>query len=167
MEVDVRDDDAGTGSDNTWVVVTGTERRIFAPGYWYNQYDITKKNQNLLARETLDCYLRIVNHMSRVFGAKPDQFWQVKDFAQMRDALNTKKTSKDTEIMQRQLMAAWLNFANGSVKWFDLVDTNGDRMPDKQFGQLLRESEELRLNLAASRAQLLAQEAILKTVNGD
>ena len=105
--------------------------------------------------------------MSRVFGAKPGVFWQVTNSAQMRDTLNTKQTSKDTEIMQRQLMAAWLNFANGSVSWFDLVDTNGDRRPDKQFGQVMRESEALRLNSTATRAQLLAQEAILKIVNGD
>ena len=163
----VRDDDGGTASDDTWVVVTGTERRIWAPGYWYNQFDPTKKNQNRLAEEKLECYLRVVNHMSRVFGANPGVFWQVTNSVQMRETLNTKQTSKDTEIMQRQLMAAWLNFANGSVSWFDLVDTNGDRRPDKQFGQVMRESEALRLNSAATRAQLLAQEAILKTVNGD
>jgi len=167
VNVDVLDDDSGTERDETSVVVTGTERRIFAPGYWYNQYDQSKKSQNLLPQETLECYRRVVNHMSRVFGVNPNQFWLVKNFADMRNALNTRKTSRDTEIMQRQLMAAWLNFANGSIQWFDLVDTNRDLIPDMQFGQVMRESEELRLNPTATRAQLLAQEAILKIVNGD
>ncbi len=49
--------------------------------------------------------------MSRVFGANAGVFWQVTNSAQMRDTLNTKQTNKDTEIMQRQLMAAAATFA--------------------------------------------------------
>ena len=69
--------------------------------------------------------------------------------------------------MRRQLLATWLNFANGSLRWFDLVDTNKDRVPDTPLYQVIATAEAVRLNPASTRSQLLAQEAILKNINGD
>jgi hypothetical protein len=159
----VSDDDGGSAADDTWVVVTGTDSRVRAPGYWFNQYDLTRSNSQRLSEATLGCYLEIVRHLSRVF----DFFVPVDTFEQARDILNTKQTSNDRQIMQRQLLAAWLNVANGSTRWFDLVDTDGNRTADTPLHVVLAQSEALRLDPTATRAQLLAQENVLKIVNGD
>lgn len=163
VELLVEDDDGGSASDGTYVVVTGTDSRIRAPGYWYNEYDISKRNSNSLSIATLDCYLQITRHMSRVFNT----WTPIGTFEQARGVLNTRQTSDDRDIMTRQLLAAWLNFAHGSIGWFDMVDTDGDRRGDKTFGQLLLESEQLRMDATATRSELLAQESILKRVNNE
>jgi hypothetical protein len=157
------DDDWGMDQDDTFVVVRGTETRIWGSGWWYNQYESSKKNANTMSTATRSCYLEVVRHMSRVFNTHRS----MNTFAEAKDVLNTKQTADDRQIMVRQLLASWLNFANGSVGWFDLVDTDGDRVGDRPFHEVITQSETLRLDGAATRAQLLAQETVLKRVNGD
>ncbi len=160
----VDDDDGGGGTDTTYVVITGMDDRLRRPGWWYNEYDPDKKsNRNSLSDDTLGCYLEIVEHMSRVFNTTHD----ASTFELAADVLNTRKTSSDDEIMVRQLLSAWLNFAHGSVEWSDLVDTDGDGIPDTAFHTVLAESEAIRLDPNATRDELLAQEMVLETVNGE
>lgn len=156
------DDDAGSAGDETWVVVTGTDSRVRAPGYWFNQYDSIKSNKNSINTPTLGCYLEVLRHMSRTFNS----FRVVNTFDEARDALNTKQTSDAKEIMIRQLAASWLNFANGSIRWTDMVDTNRDGTKDAVFANVLARAEEVRINAASTRDELLAQENILQSVNG-
>ena len=47
--------------------------------------------------------------------------------------LDTSATSQTNELFDQQLLAAWLNFANGAIEWNQLVDTNGDRTADTPF----------------------------------
>lgn len=156
------DDDAGSGFDDTWVVVTGTDDRLRQPGWWYNQYDSSKGNKNILSETTLTCYLEAVSHLSRVFG----NFRAMDTFIKARDVLNTKKTSSANEIMVRQLAASWLNLMHGSIGWFDLVDTDGDRVPDTAFHDVVRHAEALRMNPSSTRQELLAMEGVLQGING-
>lgn len=156
------DDDGGMATDDTWVVVTGTDDRLRQPGWWYNQYDTSKQNRNSLSAATLTCYLESVSHLSRVF----DTFRTMETYEQARDVLNTKQTSESNEIMVRQLAASWLNLVHGSIGWFDLVDTDGDRVADTAFHHVLTHAEMVRMDPTSTRQDLLAQEDLLKSING-
>ena len=162
--LEVTDDDGGVGSDSIWVVVTGVVEQLRNPGYWYNQLDFSskKRNTNDFDAATLGCYLEITSHMSPVFGS----YRSVDTFEEARDVLNTRKTSDDREIMVRQLLTAWLNFANGALEWDELVDTDGDKVPDTPFATVIRHAEALRLDPTSSRSELLAQEQLLERING-
>jgi len=162
VRASAEDDDGGTAFDDTWVVVTGTDDRLRQPGWWYNQYDTSKGNKNTLSTTTLTCYLDAVGHLSRVF----DHFRAMDTFRRARDVLNTKQTSAGDQIMVRQLGASWLNLVHGSIGWFDLVDTDGDRVADTAFHDVLRQAEVVRMDPSSTRQELLAMETVLKGING-
>ena len=63
-----------------------------------------------------------------------------------------------TQQFDRQLLAAWLNFANGSIELSSPVDTNGDHVNDSTFGAAMQAAEAVRLNPASTKAQLNATE---------
>ena len=67
--------------------------------------------------------------MSRVFNERT----AAATFAQAYDVLDTSATSQINELFDQQLLAAWLNFANGAIEWNQLVDTNGDKTADTPF----------------------------------
>lgn len=64
-----------------------------------------------------------------------------------------------------QLLALWLNFANGGTNWNQLVDTNGNGVPDTALSTLLTNAENIRLAAGSTRAQLLAMASILERIN--
>jgi hypothetical protein len=66
------------------------------------------------------------------------------------------------ELFDQQLLAVWLNFANGAMAWDRLVDTNGDRVADTRFLEAVTVAETLRLNPNATQTQLDQQERILE-----
>jgi hypothetical protein len=65
----------------------------------------------------------------------------------------------------RQLLAAWLNFANSAVGYDELVDTDGDGVVDTPFNVAVANAEAVRLNPGATKAQLDAQKNILERIN--
>ena len=74
-----------------------------------------------------DCYLKIAGYMSRVFNEKTS----ATTLAQADDVLDVQQSrARSTELFDLQLLAAWLNFANGAIEWNRLVDTNGDKTAD-------------------------------------
>ena len=68
--------------------------------------------------------------------------------------------------LDRELLAAWLNFANGAFDLTELVDTNGDSVPDTTFAAMMAAAEAVRNNPVSSAIQMLAQRDILQRVNG-
>lgn len=160
----VGDDDAGTGTDTTWVVVTGTDDRLRRPGWWYNQYDFEqKRNRNDISSDTATCYLEVVRHMSRVFDTYRDA--STRELA--REVLNTRKSSNAKDIMVRQLLATWLNVAHGSQGWFDPVDVDGDGIAETPFHMAIAQAEAVRLDPTTTRDELLAWEGVLERINGE
>ena len=69
------------------------------------------------------------------------------------------------EIFDGQLLAAWLNFANGSFEYTELVDTDGDGVVDTSFADVMATAETVRLDPFATRAQLEEQKDILDLIN--
>jgi hypothetical protein len=108
------------------------------------------------------CLLKIDDYMSRIFSERND----ARTIALATAILNP-PTTKTTTVQQfdRQLLAAWLNFANGSVDLATLVDTDGDKAPDTLFVDAVTTAENTRLNPNATAAQLITQKDILERIN--
>ena len=86
--------------------------------------------------------------------------------AEAADVLRTNGSKGDmTEELDQQLLAAWLNFANGAFGWTDLVDTTGDDVPDTAFSTAIQAAEDVRLDPAATRDELEAQKDALEAIN--
>jgi hypothetical protein len=70
-----------------------------------------------------------------------------------------------TQLLDRQLLAAWLNYANGAVALTTMVDTDGKGGVDTLFGTVIAAAEAARLNPASTAEQLLALKNILERIN--
>jgi hypothetical protein len=113
-----------------------------------------------LPLSTINCYLQVVQHMSPVFSEATD----VSTMAKAHAVLNIQLFNPKREF-DRQALAAWLNFADGSLDLGTPIDTNLDLHPDTTFGAVMAKAEALRLNPAATSAQLRAQTVLLEKIN--
>jgi hypothetical protein len=131
------------------------------PGWWYNQAKPGVRNANDLTDPRMQCYLGIVDQMSAVFN-------KTRDASSFDAAVAVLKGPgpAPTDQLDRALLTAWLNFANGSIGWTQQVDTNGDAKPDKAFSAVMTTAEQVRLNPASTKAALQAQKAILDVIDG-
>ncbi|HEU5490593.1 MAG TPA: PKD domain-containing protein [Gaiellaceae bacterium] len=153
------DDDGGPASQTAAVIIVGNGRPNQGAGYWKQQfrfYNSGKGSSNFDAAK-LGCYLKIAGYMSRVFDDRND----ASTFLRAEDILETNLTSAILELFDQQLLATWLNFANGAMEWNRLVDTNGDKRADTRFLDAMKAAETLRLDPNATRAQLDRQKAIV------
>jgi hypothetical protein len=154
-----RDDDGGTASANVPVVVTGTTPTARGSGYWRQQYGQTAKSN--FDRPTLDCYLAIVGHASLVFDEQRD----ASTIAAAVAVLAGSGGSSVADQLDRELLAVWLNFANGAFELTEAVDSNGDGNADTTFAAAVAAAEAVRLDASATKAQLEAQKDILERIN--
>jgi hypothetical protein len=151
------DDDAGSASQTAEVIIAGNATSNRSVGYWYQAY---RRNKDF-SDARLNCYLQIVSFMSLVFNEKKD----ASTIPLATDVLNPPGNMTETLQFDRQLLAAWLNFANGSIELSTPVDTNGDHVNDSSFGAAMQAAEAVRLNPASTKAQLNAQKDIVERIN--
>ncbi|MGE5827982.1 MAG: M36 family metallopeptidase [Micromonosporaceae bacterium] len=148
------DDDNGSGSANAIVIITGNADRARSQGYWKVQYDGKPPNDFTAAQ--LNCFLQIASFMSSVYdGLTPVQAY----------AILSSTSSQPRPLLSKQLLAAWLNFANGSYDLGTPVDTDGDGSNDSTFGAAVATAEAVYNNASASKADLLVQQKILERIN--
>ena len=141
------------------MLVTGNATVSRGSGYWLNQYRLKPPNDFSAAR--LQCYLDIVNYFSRVFSEKRDADSRTDAI----NVLNAPAKSPEAIIFDQHALAAWLNFANGSVKLTTLVDTNGDGTKDTTFGAAMLTAETVRSNPSSTSAQVKAQKDIMERIS--
>src|SRR5581483_9752433 len=155
------DDDGGSASQAAAVIIVGNGHPNQPHGYWKQQfrYQNSGKGPSDFTADKLRCYLRIASYMSRVFDERND----ASTFLRAEDILETNQTSAILELFDQQLLAAWLNFANGAIEWNRLVDSNGDKKPDTRFLDAIVAAEALRLDGNATKAQLDAQKKIVES----
>lgn len=158
---DSLDDDGGNAADSSVsVIIGGSEDRAFGPGYWQSQY---RPRPNALDAATRLCYLAIVRHVSSVFS----ELRALNTPAQAYDVLHLAGNGGDElEKLDRALLVAWLNFANGAFAYDELVDTDGDGVPDTAFSDALAAAEAVRSNPASTEAELREQRQILQRLTG-
>ena len=154
------DDDGGSTAQTANVIIVGNGRPNHPHGWWKQQlrFHATGKGSSEFSGPTMTCYQRIAGFMSRVF----DERTAASTYAQAYDVLDVSSTSVMTELFDLQLLAAWLNFANGAIAWDRLVDTNGDKVVDTRFLDAITAAETLRLDPTATRTQLERQKAIIE-----
>lgn len=152
------DDDGGAASENVSVIVLGDADMVRGSGYWRSEYRQTKNADFTTAQ--LQCYLDIVNHASEVFS----ELQELETFTDAQTIL-LGPGKPDDDIFDGDLLAAWLNFANGGVALNDMVDTDGDALPDTVFFDLLLQAEQLRADPDRTRHEMLVMKDRLEQVN--
>jgi hypothetical protein len=153
------DDDGGQASSAVIVLVVGNADQVRNAGYWTSEYRFTRNPDFTPA--TLACYLDIVNHASAVFSEQR----ALASFQEAVDVLWVRNTSDPDALFDRQLLAAWLNFANGAYALDQQVDTTGDGVPDTAFTDVLLQAEALRSNPARTAAEVETMKDVLERIN--
>lgn len=156
----VLDDDGGSASDLVKVLIGGNAELARSAGYWQNAY--RDRNNNVFSTQELQCFLAIAGFVSNVF----DEVRSAATIAEARDVLTAAGSDGDPRVqLDRQLLAALLNFANGAVGYAELVDTDGDGTADTAFSAAIAAAEAVRLDPSASDAALVAAKDVLERIN--
>jgi hypothetical protein len=152
------DDDTGTAASTIVAIIQGNATKNRSAGYWYTQL----RDQRDFTSAQLVCLLKIVDYMSRVFSERND----ARTIA-LASAILNPPTTATTAVQQfdRQLLAAWINFANGAMDLTTLVDTDGKKGPDTQFIVVMTRAENTRLNPSSTSSALTQQKTILERIN--
>lgn len=154
------DDDGGSGADDAAVVIVGNSQEVRSAGYW--QHQVTGGGSIDIDAATLQCYLDVVGYMSQVFS----EVRPASTAAEAAVVLQYQKSASTiSDALDRELLAAWLNFANGSLGLGDLVSTEKGKAPEALFGDVLTMAESVRLDPNATDDELEAQKDILEWIN--
>lgn len=153
------DDDAGSASSTVKVIVGGSATVPIGAGYWQTNY---RPRPTALSESRRQCYLLIAGFMSLVFD-------EVTDASTVQHAFNVLAVNLNqgsfTQLFDRQLLTAWLNFAHGAFTLTTMVDTDGAGGADTPFGTVMAQAEAARLNPATAPAVLLAFKNMLERIN--
>jgi hypothetical protein len=155
------DDDGGFASDSAVVIIIGNSDQVRGTGYWSHQYRGNGKVD--FSDPELLCLLDIVNFVSSDF----DEETPPGTFEEAIDVLETKGNTPKAELLESQLLAALLNFANGSVGWDQLIDTDNDQQGDTSFSDVIANAESVLNNPASTDDELLARKDLLEKINLD
>ena len=157
LKVTVTDDDGGSASDSAVVVVRGNASNSRSSGYWLAQYRVGPPDDYTTAQ--LECYLAIVGYFSLVF---PDGMTR----ADAELILHDPAKAPPLVQLQQQLLAAWLNFANGALSFDDPVSTskNKNDPPDTTFGAAMLAAELVATNPSSTAEEIRAQKDIIERI---
>ena len=154
------DDDGGTAASTANVIIVGNGSPNNPHGWWKQQFRhyVVGHGPSDFTADELDCYLQIAAYMSRVFNEET----AAATLTEAYDVLDVSSTSAIEELFDLQLLAAWLNFANGAIEWDRMVDTTGDKAVDATFLDAITAAETLRLDPAATQGQLEDQKRTIE-----
>jgi hypothetical protein len=151
-----RDDDGGSSSMSANVIIAGNDNKAHGPGWWQTQY---KPRPTALPEPQRVCLLAIANYMSSIFS-------EVRPASTLAEAFDVLwlagNGGSESQKLDRQLMVAWLNFANGAYEFGQLVDTGNGVLP---FSTVMATAEAVRANPSSTTAQLREQRQILQRIN--
>jgi len=158
------EDDTGAVSPVQSAVVIVTANvdtdRTRSTEYWRHQF--RQEGKTDFDEDTLLRYLAITDFLSSDFN-------QVRDASTVAAALDVllmQQEGDDTrERLDRELLTAWLNFANGAIEYHELLDIKADDDSDNTFAELVKQAELVRLDSSATRAEIREQKNILHHIN--
>ncbi|HEX9823520.1 MAG TPA: hypothetical protein VGB51_03885, partial [Actinomycetota bacterium] len=124
-----------------------------------------KPDKDLTAEELL-CYLEIAKFGSTIFDEVRSPLDTLEDGHQVFHHDNDDALSSEQEKLDKELLAAWLNFANGAFDYLQLVvDTDKDHVPDLSFVDAVTQAEAVRANPASTKDELKDARKLLEEVN--
>lgn len=121
---------------------------------WSHQYRGNGKIE--FSDEELICLLEILEFVSLTSANTAGQALGV---------LETKGKATMAERLEQELLTALLNFANSSVAWDQLVDTEGNSVGDTPFSDVIAGAESVRINPASTEKQIKEQKDLLQKIN--
>ena len=152
------DDDGGRSSDGVHTVILGNAPLASGVGYWRHQL----LGDGTMSAGQLSSYLKVVGYMSAFFNESRDASTP----SQASAIITGPPRFGDVKVtFDQQLLAVWLNFANGSIHYLKMIDTNGDGVDDTTFAKFVSHAEALRMNPATTRTQLLKARNLLEEIN--
>ncbi|MGH2446126.1 MAG: PKD domain-containing protein, partial [Candidatus Limnocylindria bacterium] len=150
------DDDGGTDNAVIPVVITAPPAESRSAGYWQHQYGGIGSIS--FSDEQLECYLEIAAALSDVFNEERS----AATIAEAYDGVFLGANGgSEAEKLDRALLVAWLNFANGGIEYHEPFDTDGDHVPDADFAAIMAGAETVRLDPTSSEQELKAQRQLL------
>ena len=159
---DSTDDDGGVSpTDTAKVIIAGNGEAPISAEHWRHEYVFPEESEFTTAQ--LSCFLTIVGFSSLVF----DETRSASTIAQAAAVLSLQKPPEPLEIrhLDAEILAAWLNFANGSIGWSQLIDTDKNGVGDTAFNVVLANAEAVRNNPSSTKGQIINQRDLLRRVN--
>lgn len=132
-EISVADDDGGGASDRLALVVSDNRSCTMGTAQWHHQFG--PRGRQMIDQARLSAYLEVVRFASTVFDDE-----NLADSAAAGVLLEPGGGDK-WAALQREVLAAWLNFASGGIGWDEPVARSG-----LTFGQLIAQLEEVLLD---------------------
>ena len=160
--LDSTDDDGGLSpTDTAQVIIAGNGLEPMSSEHWRHEYVFPHQSQFTMAQ--LQCFLTIVGFTSLVF----DETRSASTIAQAAAVLSLAKPPDGLELrhLDAEILAAWLNFANGAIGWNQLIDTDKNGTGDTAFSAVLANAEAIRNNPASTKSQIIEQRDLLRRVN--
>jgi hypothetical protein len=158
LDLTVIDDDSGSSSVAFTKLVTGTEACTRCQGFWKHQFSGQGSQQ--VDNATLQAYRAIINHASGLFSESTP----LNSLVQARTVMDAKGSGMRPKA-RAQLLAAWLNFAHGSVGWDELVDTDKTGTADIPFHEVVAQVEAIRLSPDSTHQHLVQAKDLAESVN--
>ena len=173
----VTDDDGGMASNGLVKVITDDRGCTSSQGFWNQQFDPEKigKGASKFTEDELLSLLLIVNFGSGILNPvtlenannifDPPKLNNGENATDSGSGSNSTDLSGFEEKALAQTLAAWLNFAKGSIGWGELIDFDGDSVGDMTFGELIFEVETLLTNPDATKDELERAKDLAEAVN--
>ena len=158
VEVTATDDDGGADSDGLPKLVTDNKECARSQEFWHDQFkggEDDDDGDQQIDDATLQAYLNIVNFSSAVFSEEVP----ASTLAEARALLN----DDDDDGAIGQTLAAWLNFASGTVLWDESVTV--DPVLVLPFHQLIAEVEAILLDPFATHRDIEHANDLAEAVN--
>lgn len=150
------DDDGGSNSDTAIVLIAGNSRRARSTGDWQHQFG--RQGHTDFDEATLECYLEIINYASTVFSEKRD----ATTIPEAHNVLFLRQNGgSEIEQLDRELLTAWLNFADGAFERHQMFDPDHDGV-SSTFAEIIATAEAVRLSPTSTERELRDQKNILQ-----
>ena len=156
------DDDNGFSPvDTIQVIIVGNADEPMKSEHW--KHEFTHRDHGDFTDAQLNCYLAITAFTSLVFN-------ETRDASTIEAAgrvLSHEKPPALEELrhLDAEILAAWLNFANGGIAWDQMIDTDKDGTGDTPFFTVMANAEAVRNDPSSTKKQIIEQRELLRRVN--
>jgi hypothetical protein len=156
------DDDNGVSPlDTIQVIIVGNADETITSEHWRHEFNF--RDQSDFTDAELNCYLAITGYVSNVFNETRDA--STIPLAAGVLALKAPPLVEEKRHLDAEILAAWLNFANGSIDWNQLIDTDKNGTGDTPFYAVMATAEAVRNSPSATKQQYIVQRDLLRRVN--